>query len=1238
MEGEREPDGGGGEGAHPWKAATARRKAWALSRDSWQLSESQDEDAGGRPFPESRREKASPAEEPESNKITSWLKECRTPHGAFLDEQGNTTTRGVLKNGCSFEDDLSLGAEANQLQPSGAKAEPSCFEKRSHFQQRGMSVTSSGSGRSNTTVSSVSELLDLYEEDPEETLYNLGFGTEEPDIASKIPSRFFGSSSSAKGIDIKVYLSAQLQRMELENPSCALTSRFRQIKVLTTVANAFSSLYSQVSGQPVQMIGESEPSEEPPPLKKTNSARNVAKILKKTLTRHNLQAAGNGVGTPNASAVSSDPGAATGSDSGSKGHAGDSQELKNEQKQPKLLRKKESCLATVTEEAHLSEPVGSGPPGKEGAADQVNGGLDHEEVGPCAPSEGPGASGEDALSADEHRAAAVPNADKDFLAQRPNPRIALLLTQTKDSFEMEEVQSIEGEAPLGTHGAGSEHLLRMASQQSDSSGFAEDPSADSCAASLKVQESSDSCDSEHTITSPTCDLNVLLDHPAFERLLGSKEVLLADVPRVVDSVDADALSEDRIEAQSSTEGPGCVLQPLSKSGDEGSVETFSESGPTSESGVPAELRSPSSAEHDSVKEPGRTTDSPDGPHSCDRVRGALLGVQQKASSLCEEQDALVSRESLSCRQRFSLRRSSSLPSTLLSPCRVVSSVKIQICPGAVRQCSPPTFTYSYTPEQEDETESAAEECEDEERHQVRSSSPAVKHASLEMPLPRMPQQAEEQPDRAAPYPLPVPPYLSGSSCSLHSAPGDWPERPLGEHSRSWSTYSVPNLHRLGAPCGFHNAPCGVPTLHRLGGPRGLHGAPWSTPSNAPFGSPHSASCHNLHSAPCSLSCNCPHGAINTSSHSSPYRSPYGVPPIAPYHHLHGSPCSPAFSDPLSIPYSAHPYPYPYPYPSSPLPTPPRSAHSVSSTEMQLRRVLHDIRNTVQNLAQCSSLASDGFSSPAFNQQGPVLSLYESTFQELQDVQRSLNLFRTQMMDLELALVRQQSTLYQNLSDGERQEAQVLQQLRSAVRQELQELELQLEDRLLSLEEQLRSSRSASAYRHHAGLHRARSSDSLSSASSLSAAEPALEILREHAGHEGRPSAACSTASGFSSRSGSPARALRSRGAARERGSHTPERYGSSKAGVYRASVSLTPTPPPRPGVAPVSAGVQPPPREEADPGEQGARGRAVSPHLRQLIEQVKESIADEVRQEILGEILAAVAPCRSAASAREPVA
>lgn len=52
-----------------------------------------------------------------------------------------------------------------------------------------------------------------------EILLDLGFGADEPDICTQIPARFLGCGSAARGINIRVFLEAQKQRMDIENPN-----------------------------------------------------------------------------------------------------------------------------------------------------------------------------------------------------------------------------------------------------------------------------------------------------------------------------------------------------------------------------------------------------------------------------------------------------------------------------------------------------------------------------------------------------------------------------------------------------------------------------------------------------------------------------------------------------------------------------------------------------------------------------------------------------------------------------------------------------------------------------------------------------------------------------------------------------------------------------------------------------------------------------------------------------------
>ncbi|XP_006879011.1 PREDICTED: sperm-specific antigen 2 homolog [Elephantulus edwardii] len=848
---------------------------------------------------------------------------------------------GVLvRNGGSFEDDLSLGAEANHLHESDAQIE-NCNnslakERRLQFHQKGRSMNSTGSGKSSGTVSSVSELLELYEEDPEEILYNLGFGRDEPDIASKIPSRFFNSSSFARGIDIKVFLSAQMQRMEVENPNYALTSRFRQIEVLTTVANAFSSLYSQVSGTPLQRIGSvssvtstKETDSPPPPLTRSNTANR----LMKTLSKLNLCVDKTEKGEGNSPSPTMEKGKAVNV------IAMEESVNKNDQKSQKMIKKKDSAflLATVKEETSGISATITESAGSDKLSDEANSTLNEETEG--VQNKAP--QGQENRQDDEEPGVLESDLNSDFnmpshselehnselkdtslsepepCAPLTNPSIRNIMVQQKDSFEMEEIQSTEGEAPhvpaayqLGLIKSKRDHLLRTASQHSDSSGFAEDSTDFHSLNHLQVQESlqamgssADSCDSETTVTSFGEDLVTPTgqDQPYFnESEEESRVPLKKGREKVATSADKRKSESQSFPKSETVEAGGDELFPcrpedcvpqVTKTQEDASpaqrVELPREESAESEGDKISEceftqynthhiLKSLASIEAKCNEKGSEETVMPT-PSSVDRVNTALQRAQMKSQrvgrTLIKSKDLLKQRY-LFAKAGYPLRRSQSLPTTLLSPVRVVSAVNVRLSPGKETRCSPPSFTYKYTPEEEQELE---QEVTGPDGQSLIKSTIFISPSSVknEAASPSEANQLEECRHRRPPSCLQAPAPISQSTCSLHSVPCEWPERPLCEHMRTLSTHSVPNIS--GTPCSAFSPPLGCPYSHR-------------------------------------------HAAC-------PYR----------------------------------------PYPVNP----------PSAIEMQLRRVLHDIRNSLQNLSQYPMLRGlDLAAAPYSTQKSSVLPLYE----------------------------------------------------------------------------------------------------------------------------------------------------------------------------------------------------------------------------------------------------------------------
>ncbi|XP_068823422.1 protein ITPRID2 isoform X3 [Capricornis sumatraensis] len=1212
-----------------WQVASRRRKAWAKCRGSWQASETedlsteattQDEDEDEDDLPGTKLPAAAGRGNVPNEKIAIWLKDCRTPLGASLDEQSSSTLKGVLvRNGGSFEDDLSLGAEANHLHEIDAQID-NCSnilakERRLQFHQKGRSMNSTGSGKSSGTVSSVSELLELYEEDPEEILYNLGFGRDEPDIASKIPSRFFNSSSFARGIDIKVFLSAQMQRMEVENPNYALTSRFRQIEVLTTVANAFSSLYSQVSGTPLQRIGSmssvtsNKETDSPPPLTRSNTANR----LMKTLSKLNLCVEKTEKGEGSTPSLAVDKGKIVNisvmEESGNK----------NDQKSQKIVKKKESSsmLATVKEEVSGGSAAFMENSDMDGLSDEANSNFNHEaESGQSKETQShenklDEESGilESDLGSDfnmsshselenggELKNVPLSTPEKEPCAPLMIPSIRNIMAQQKDSFEMEEVQSTEGEAPhvpttyqLGLNKSKRDQLLRTASQHSDSSGFAEDSTDCLSLNHLQVHESlqamgssADSCDSETTVTSFGEDLvtPTAQDQPYFNE---SEEESLT-CPQM-EREKAAAVAEKRSDGQDSLQ---CQTvenighqQSTWSAGDH--VTEITERKEDVSPAQPVELLREASAESDvdkssecefvqytthhilkslasieakcSEKGAENTTGSPS---SVDRVNTALQRAQMKVCSLSNQRvgrSLIKSKDLLKQRYLFAkagypLRRSQSLPTTLLSPVRVVSSVNVRLSPGKETRCSPPSFTYKYTQEEEQRLE--REVIEHDGQSSVKSTifiSPTSgkKDAAAPSEVTRL--------EECRQWRTPACALSAQSACSLHSLHSEWQERPLCEHMRTLSTHSVPSI--AGAACSAFPSALGCPYSHR-------------------------------------------HAA-------SPYRACSMNPP--------------------------------------------------SAVEMQLRRVLHDIRNSLQNLSQYPMMRGpDLAAAPYSTQKSSVLPLYENTFQELQVMRRSLNLFRTQMMDLELAMLRQQTMVYHHMTEEERYEVDQLQSLRNSVRMELQDLELQLEERLLGLEEQLRPVHVPSPFRPSALMvtELMREQSYLKSELGLGHGEMGFEIPPG----ESSESVFSQATSESSSVCSGPSHASRRIGVPPIDSVGKPKTHLVPSKKLFRASVALTPTAPSRTG------SVQTPPdvegSEEAGATEEtseavGPKSEVEEEHgkvsllpaaeevhknveqdeLQQVIREIKESIVGEIRREIVSGLLAAVSSSKASNSKQD---
>ncbi|KAM8731658.1 protein ITPRID2 [Acanthopagrus schlegelii] len=134
------------------------------------------------------------------------------------------------------------------------------------------------------------DILNLWNDDPEEVLLDLGFGCDEPDLSGRIPARFINHQSQAKGINLQVFLEAQKDRLDLENPD--VSNRFKQLEVLQHVTTAFSSLM----GSSCSPVGTPQGKELPP--EDQEKRRRIGMLRARSWSRPPIPASGGFFGSP----------------------------------------------------------------------------------------------------------------------------------------------------------------------------------------------------------------------------------------------------------------------------------------------------------------------------------------------------------------------------------------------------------------------------------------------------------------------------------------------------------------------------------------------------------------------------------------------------------------------------------------------------------------------------------------------------------------------------------------------------------------------------------------------------------------------------------------------------------------------------------------------------------------------------------------------------------------------------